>query len=148
VSIARPAAETAFDGRIVWGSGSQVGTRLAALTAAGEKREGAQLWYFGDVEAGGFRVARSAQLRADEYRLGILMPATGLYRLALERGRRRAVEKDARPASPRTLAWAREWLPATLGDACAEIAETGLRIVQESVGREVLAVGGPLADLL
>lgn len=58
VSLAAPEA-AGFDGRVVWGSGNQVGTRLAAL-AVEQSEDGGDgpgvIRYFGDIDAGGFRV--------------------------------------------------------------------------------------------
>lgn len=139
VSVRRRAAELAFDGRIVWGSGNQVGTRLATLAATGADRPG-RCWYFGDIDAGGFKVAKLAVSRASEVDIGLVEPARGLYRLAL----RGTAVRAGKPA-PETARWARTWLGGALGDAVAEVVGAGERIVQEHVGQEVLA-GTQLSD--
>jgi hypothetical protein len=135
VSVSRRAQAGGFDGRVVWGSGNQVGTRLAALAAAGERPE--RCFYFGDVDAGGFRVARSAFVRARTLGFGALLPAWRLYRLTLDIGRRRPVRGTT--LAPETLEWLREWLGPELGPRAAEVVAAGERIVQEHVGTEVLA---------
>jgi hypothetical protein len=137
VSVSRRAADLGFTGRIVWGSGNQVGTRLSALATTGATRP-ARCWYFGDVDAGGFRVARLAVARAAELGLGQVMPARGLYGLAVRHGIRREVGRG----SGETVEWARCWLGGELGERAAEILRAGERIVQEHVGTEVLGETG------
>jgi hypothetical protein len=140
VSIGRRAGDLGFTGRILWGSGNQVGTRLSALAATGATRP-ARCWYFGDIDAGGFRVARLASVRAVELNLGPVTPAGGLYGLALRHGVRRAAGRGSAEAAE----WARRWLGGSLGERAAEIVGAGERIVQEHVGTELLA-GVALAE--
>jgi hypothetical protein len=136
VSIGRRAAGGGFDGRIVWGSGLQVGTRLSALAAAGERP--ARCWYFGDIDVGGFRAARLACVRAGELGFGPVRPARGLYELAVRFGfeRRRT---GGRHAGEDLVNWALDWLGGALGEIAATVTRAGDRIVQENVGAEVLA---------
>ncbi|MGV9677308.1 Wadjet anti-phage system protein JetD domain-containing protein [Nocardia sp. NPDC003482] len=61
-SIAVRAREVNFQGRIIWGSGNQVATRLSKLADSPAPQ---RIWYFGDIDAGGFRVALSAVRRAE-----------------------------------------------------------------------------------
>lgn len=136
VSLARRATELGFTGQVIWGSGNQVRTRLRTLAASGERP--GTCWYFGDIDAGGFRIARSAWVCADEVGLGELRPAAGLYRIALDRGRRQRTGRSPR-MSDETVTWVRSWLGETLGGSCLAIAQSGERIVQENVGAEVLA---------
>ncbi|WP_167474297.1 Wadjet anti-phage system protein JetD domain-containing protein [Nocardia arthritidis] len=133
-SIARRARETDFDGRIIWGSGNQVATRLSALTGAPKPL---RCWYFGDIDAGGFRVARSASRRAQLLGLPALEPARGLYRLALRHGNAR-VDKANSPNED-ALIWIRDWVGGQLGRDLAESVRGRSRIVQEYVGRVLLA---------
>lgn len=144
VTLARLGAETGFDGRVVWGAGNQVGTRLSALAAAGEAPQ--RLWYFGDVDAGGFKVARSAFIRAAELGFGHLFPAWRLYRLALELGTIQPVKKPS-PLRLAPATWVLDWLGGDLGPRCVEIVDGGGRIVQEWVGRRQLT-GRRLLELL
>lgn len=132
VSISRRATELGFTGRIVWGSGTQVGTRLAALAASGVSPP--RCWYFGDLDAGGFQAARLAGRRAAELGLGPVDPARGLYRLALGHGRPRPSR-----ASAETAQWAQDWLGGSLGTDAGAIVRAGQRVVQEHVGLELLA---------
>ncbi|MFC9434458.1 Wadjet anti-phage system protein JetD domain-containing protein [Nocardia sp. NPDC057030] len=138
-SLSSRAGETGFDGRIIWGSGNQVATRLSALADAPRPQ---RCWYFGDVDAGGFRVARSAAKRAQQLGMPALEPACGLYRLALATGKRRNDESSRRPGAA-TLDWIRSWATGPLGQDLAGIVEARQRIVQENVGCLVLATTTP-----
>jgi hypothetical protein len=121
-----------FDGRIIWGAGMQVATRLTALAAAGERPP--ECCYFGDIDAGGFRAARTAADRAERLGFPALKPARGLYAEAIRHRRQRGRSRLGAEAS----AWVRQWLGGVLGVSAAEIAGAGGRIVQERVNREVL----------
>jgi hypothetical protein len=134
VSVARAAARCGYPNRVIWGSGNQIGTRLASLAVTGQVP--GRAWYFGDIDTGGFKVARSAVTRAGELGLGGLAPAWGLYRLAVELGVRRPTETARAGASAQ--AWIRFWLGGEVGPVCAEIAGEAQRIVQEHVGTAAL----------
>ncbi|MGW0249874.1 Wadjet anti-phage system protein JetD domain-containing protein [Nocardia goodfellowii] len=138
-SLALCAAEKEFDGRIIWGSGNQVATRLSALADTPRPR---RCWYFGDIDAGGFRVARAAVNRAEQLGLPALEPAIGLYQLALANGRRRGDESRRKPGAS-SLGWIRSWVPGPLGAKLAGVVDARQRIVQESVGSLVLATTTP-----
>ena len=143
-SVAGWAADRGFDGRVVWGSGNQVGTRLAALALAGAPCPA--LYYFGDIDFGGFKVAKMGLRRAGELGLGLLVPARGLYQLALKVGLRRPT---GHRGSIELAGWAGTWLGGPLGVAAAGIVAGGQHVVQEHVGTEVLAdLGRPVTDLL
>jgi Uncharacterized protein conserved in bacteria C-term(DUF2220) len=134
-SLARRAGELGFDGQIIWGSGNGVTTRLAAL--ATEAARPPQLYYFGDIDAGGLRIARSAAARAENLYLPKLTAAQGLYAFTASHGIRRADHNSRRPDAT-ILAWAREWLGKPLGAAVTDVLAAGERIVQETVGTELL----------
>lgn len=134
-SIARRAGEMDFDGRIIWGSGNQVSTRLSALSEAPKPQ---RCWYFGDIDAGGFRVAKTAARRAELLELPALTPARGLYRLALAHGKQHE-DEPKRLAGDTALEWIRSWAGGALGDELATVVERRRRIVQEYVGQVVLA---------
>ncbi len=143
VSVSRAAQRVGYPDRVIWGSGNQIGTRLASLALAG--RRPSRAWYFGDVDTGGFKVARTAVTRAGELGLGGLSPAWGLYRLALEHGTPRAT--DTARAGSRAQAWIRSWLGDELGPVCADIAGSGQRVVQEHAGTAALS-GIDMRELL
>lgn len=134
-SLARRASELKFDGQIIWGSGNGVTTRLAALAA--EPARPPRLYYFGDIDAGGLRIARSAAARAEHLHLPKLTAAHGLYSFTASYGTRRA-DHNARRPDPAVLAWAEEWLGKPLGAAVIDVVSAGERIVQETVGTELL----------
>jgi hypothetical protein len=134
-SLAQRAGELGFDGQIIWGSGNGVTTRLAAL--ASEPSRPPRLYYFGDIDAGGFRIARSAAARAEVLHLPKLTAAQGLYSLTASHGTCRADQNQRRP-DPAILAWAREWLGKPLGAAVTDVLSGCERIVQETVGTELL----------
>jgi hypothetical protein len=140
-SISDRAEQLDFDGRIVWGSGNQVGTRLSALVATTPPP--GRCWYFGDIDAGGVRAARLAVTRAAELGLPPLAPARGCYRLALHHGTAR--QSGRTPPAADAVTWARAWFGGVLGDDAVDVLVAKQRIVQEYVGVEVLA-GTVLAD--
>jgi hypothetical protein len=135
-SLAQRAGEVRFDGQIIWGSGNGVTTRLAALAA--EPARPPRLYYFGDIDAGGFRIARSAAVRAEALNMPKLTAAHGLYGLTYAHGDPRP-DTNSRKPDQAVLAWAREWLGAQLASAVADLVAARKRIVQETVGRELLA---------
>jgi hypothetical protein len=135
-SLGRRARELGFDGHIIWGSGNGVATRLAALAA--EPARPPRLYYFGDVDAGGFRIARSANGRAAALGLPPLLAAGGLYQLTVKKGEPRN-DTNSRNPDPTLSGWIHQWLDTSLADAVAEVLATRQRIVQETVGRELLA---------
>jgi Uncharacterized protein conserved in bacteria C-term(DUF2220) len=137
-SISSRAKELDFAGRVVWGSGNQVGTRLSALVAATGPPPAC--WYFGDIDAGGFRAAKLAVTRAAALHLPAMSPALGLYDLALRHGTTRQAGRGQVPGELGT--WTRTWLGDLVGEPASDIVKRGLRIVQEYVGSELLATTG------
>jgi hypothetical protein len=134
-SLARRARELEFDGQIIWGSGNGVTTRLAALAA--EPARPPRLYYFGDIDAGGFRIARTAAARAETLNMPKLTAAQGLYTLTLTQGVPRS-DTNTRNPDQVVLDWTREWLAEPSASASADLLAKRQRIVQETVGREVL----------
>lgn len=134
-SISRRAAELGFGGQIIWGAGTGVTTRLAAL--ATEHQPPPRIVYFGDVDAGGFRIARSAAARAEALSLPPVMAAKGLYRLSLQHGEAKPVA-NARAVNPALAQWADAWLGTPLSESVTELLTARKRIVQETVGTELL----------
>jgi Wadjet protein JetD, C-terminal len=133
-TLADAARRHGWDGRLVWGAGNQVGTRLSSLAAT----EGAPidgLRYFGDIDTAGFRIARMAASRAETLGLAELLPAGALYRMCCDVG---TIRTTANRAGDDLRRWTRDWLGGTLGRVAAEIIAGGGRIVQETVGVELL----------
>lgn len=123
-----------WEGRLIWGAGNQVGAHLASLAATGSVPTNG-LRYFGDVDTAGFRIARMAAGRAETLRLGELRPAVELYRVCHTAG---TIRSTANRAAEELQRWTRDWLGGTLGRVAGEIIADGGRIVQETVGVELL----------
>lgn len=138
-SLCAVARETGFDGRIIFGSGNQVGTRIAALAETAEAPS-APVAYFGDIDAGGIRAARLAVTTAANVGWPAVRPARQLYELALA-SPQRLTEK---PASAEAVAWARSWFGDELGQRIGQCLESGSTIRQEAVGLELLMTHLPV----
>lgn len=139
-SLSQRAAGAGFDGQVIWGSGNGVATRLAALSFDHDRPS--RLFYFGDIDAGGMRIARTGAKAAHELDLPELQPARGLYELLLAHGRVRSDEK-ARDPNPSMLEWTQDWLGGSLGAAVVACLARRERIVQEGVGAELLDATHP-----
>ena len=128
------ARQSRWDGRLVWGAGNQVATHLTSLAATeGVPTKG--LLYFGDIDTAGFRIARMAASRVEKLAIGELRPAVGLYRACCDAG---TIRTTANRAAEELQRWTRDWLGGTLGRVAADIIADGGRIVQETVGVELL----------
>jgi len=102
------------------------------------------LFYFGDLDPAGIRIAsRAAQRRAQ--RGGVpLQPASALYDWLLTSGVRAPL-----PNSDQVLPSDLAWLPGVLREPVSVLFAAGQRIPQESLGTRALAgggVGNPLYD--
>lgn len=134
ITLADAARDSGWKGRLIWGAGNQVGTRLTSL-AATESRP-SDLWYFGDIDTAGFGIARTASTRATSLGINQTRAARDLYRACFDAGVPRQTAKRA----PDDLGlWTREWLGGDLGRRTAGFIAEGQRIVQETVGVEHLA---------
>lgn len=139
-SLKQRAAHTGFDGQIIWGSGNGVTTRLATLSF--EPHRPPRLFYFGDIDAGGMRIARTGQKAAASFDLPDLTPARGLYALLLA-GSPANPDEKARPPLSSLLDWTEAWLGGHLGARVSALIANRDRIVQEGVGTEVLLATQP-----
>jgi hypothetical protein len=133
-TLAGAARRCGWDGRLIWGAGNQVGTRLTSLVAT-ESAPSGGLWYFGDIDTAGFRIARMAASRAEMIGLGELRAARELYQVCCDAGTARSTLNRA---AEDLCQWIRSWLGGTLGWRVAEIVTSGNRIVQETIGVELL----------
>jgi hypothetical protein len=133
-TLADAARRRGWDGRLVWGAGNQVATHLASLAATGSVPTDG-LRYFGDLDTAGFRIARMAASRAEKVGLGELRPAIELYRVCCDTG---VIRTTANRAAEELQRWTRDWLGGTLGRVAADIIADGGRIVQETIGVELL----------
>jgi hypothetical protein len=135
-SLCTVAAGAAFPGRIIFGSGNQVGTRVAALADAGEAPRG-PIAYFGDLDAGGIRAARLAATSARELGWPPAEPCRPLYALALS-SPHRLVEP---PASVESVGWTRAWFGGEPGDTIAAC----IRLVRCTSGAGALRAADAMA---
>ncbi|MER7282040.1 hypothetical protein ABT369_47185 [Dactylosporangium sp. NPDC000244] len=137
-TLAGTARRHGWNGRIIWGSDNQVSTRLTSLAAT--EPPPARLMYFGDIDTHGLRTARMAAGKAATLGLGDLQPARDLYRLCFAGGKPRNTPYLADDVLCR---WVREWLSGPRGEDIAQLLAVGQRIVQETVGAELLAKTEP-----
>lgn len=133
-SLGLQARTLGFDGQIIWGAGAGVTTRLAAL--AQERHRPQRIFYFGDIDIAGVRIARSAVTRARELDFAPVAAAAGLYQLTIDHGRTRDENQSGR--HPAVFDWAQRWIGGPVGVAVRETLAAGMRIVQETVGTELL----------
>jgi hypothetical protein len=91
------------------------------------------LYYFGDLDPAGLRIAsRAAERRARRQSMP-LEPASAFYAWLLEHGTRRALERSERVSSTDI-----DWLPENLHDAVAKLFAAKQRIPQEALGTKAL----------
>jgi hypothetical protein len=138
-TLARAAQHCEWDGRLIWGAGNQVGMRLTSL-AATDDTPSRGLRYFGDIDTAGFRIARMAFGRAERLGLGELNAARELYELCCDVGVPRTT---LRSAGDDLTQWTQNWLGGTLGQRISRIVASGGRIVQETIGVEMLSTIDP-----
>ncbi len=132
-TLAGAARRCGWEGRLIWGAGNQVGTRLTSLAAAEPAPQ--RLMYFGDIDSAGFRIARMAAARAAALNLGELTAAHELYRMCHAAGVPRTT---THAADAELQQWIQAWLTGPLGDGIARLVADGGRIVQETIGVEFL----------
>jgi hypothetical protein len=104
--------------------------------------EAKALFYFGDLDPAGIRIAsRAAERRAKREDVS-LHPASALYNWLLTSGMRTPL-----PNSDQVLPSDVAWLPGALREAVFALFAAGQRIPQESLGTRALA-GGDVGDPL
>jgi hypothetical protein len=99
------------------------------------------VFYFGDIDPAGLRIASRAAERRAARGTTPLQPAGRLYAWLLAHGMRTALKSSER-ALPRDLAW----LPDDLRSGAEALFAAGQRIPQEALGTRVLAMS-PINDL-
>ena len=132
-TLRRAAQRDEWDGTLIWGSGTQVTTRLAALAEAGTIPT--TITYFGDIDTAGLTLARQAHQAANDYVLGHVTPAAGLYSLLINIG---TAQPDKRAPGAELIDWITTWLPAGTNDQVLAALTNKRRLVQEAVGWEQL----------
>lgn len=117
-----------------WGAGNQLpksiggAVQLAPVPVA--------LWYFGDIDEDGLRIAAAASAAAQASGLPLLRPAPPLYRDLVRHAPRQPGERAVPVDEARALA---AWLAdPDLEREVVDVLATGCRLAQESVGYERL----------
>lgn len=95
-----------------------------------------KLFYFGDIDPAGVRIASRAAERRAARRVLPLEPETALYRWLLKHGPRTVLTKKEQLAENDVT-----WLPQDLRDEVQNLFAVGQRIPQEALGTQVLARG-------
>ncbi|MFE2864743.1 hypothetical protein [Embleya sp. NPDC059259] len=97
----------------------------------------AQVFYFGDLDVAGVRIAAAATQQAEEFGLGLPRPAVPFYRFLVEGPPSwRGPDRSNRPGSSHgTLL---PWFPPDLRPAIADLFATRRRIPQERLGLSAL----------
>ncbi len=114
-------------GAVAWGQGSACPSRIATAERAGMRT----LEYFGDLDAGGLRIAADVDAAAREAGLGPVTPAVALYDLLLEHG---VAQQTAAVSDPAGLGW----LPVHQRGPVEALLAGGCRYAQEAVSYTVL----------
>ncbi len=131
------ARERVTEGAVGFGVGYGAGNQLpkAIGGAAQLDPQPAAIWYFGDLDFEGLRIAADAEAAAVAQGLPPIRPAAPLYQALLNGG----VRQGGKKALDETTAWtATAWLDDGLRSAAAAVLFAGTRIAQESVGYETL----------
>jgi hypothetical protein len=116
------------------GHGKSLGYDETFIDALLNRFAANELFYFGDIDPAGLRIAsRAAERRARRGGLA-LQPATALYAWLLSHGIRTALKPSER-ALPSDLAW----LPEYLREQVKALFAAGQRLPQESLGTRALA---------
>jgi hypothetical protein len=119
------------------GHGKSLAYDEAFLDELRSRFETKALFYFGDLDPAGIRIAsRAAERRAKRDSIP-LQPASALYNWLLTSGVRTPLPNSDQ-ALPSDLAW----LPGALREAVRALFAAGQRIPQESLGTRALAGGG------
>jgi Wadjet protein JetD, C-terminal len=142
VSVARALTGHGIVGQVIWGAGNQVTQLLPQLPAIlGE----GQLLYFGDLDIRGLEIGAAATATSSELGLPPAQPSADLYALLLEHGQ--PAPLDSGTPSQARIAQAVRWLPASLRTPTANVLGGGLRLAQEAVGTDLLAIRPPPTPL-
>ena len=118
---------------IGYGAGNQLPKAIGG--AAQLDPQPTAIWYFGDLDVEGLRIAADAEAAAVAQGLPPIRPAVPLYQALLSGG----VRQSGKKALDEATAWtATAWLDDGLRSAAAAVLSAGTRIAQESVGYETL----------
>ena len=121
------------DLHIGWGCGNQFPTSISAVSLLDPAP--AALYYLGDLDAAGLRIAVHAAAAAKAHHLPPLQPAPALYEWLLAHGVRRPDRSNLGLSDPSALL---AWLPKGLREPVAELLHERKRIPQETLGLRAL----------
>lgn len=121
------------DLHIGWGCGNQFPTSISAVTLLDPAPTA--LYYVGDLDAAGLRIALGAAAAADARRLPPLRPAVALYEWLLAHGVPRPDRSNLGISQPGPLL---AWLPRELHEAAGRLLQDRRRIPQETLGLRIL----------
>lgn len=128
------------DLHIGWGCGNQFPTSISAVTLLDPAPTA--LYYVGDLDAAGLRIALNAAAAANAHHLPPLRPAVALYDWLLAHGVSRPDRSNVGISEPGPLLG---WLPRALHEPVSRLLHDRQRIPQEALGLRILR-GDP--DLL
>lgn len=121
------------DLHVGWGCGNQFPTSISAVTML--QPAPTALYYVGDLDAAGLRIAVNAAAAAAAHRLPPLRPAVPLYDWLLAHGNPRADRSNTGVGDPGALLG---WLPDRLRGPVAGLLRERRRIPQETLGLRAL----------
>jgi hypothetical protein len=136
-SVLAAARERVAEGVAGFGVGYGAGNQLPKAIGGAAQLDPppAAIWYFGDLDVEGLRIAADAAAAAINQGLPSIRPAAPLYQALLDGG----VRQRGKKTLDETTAWkAAAWLDDSLRSAAAAVLFAGMRIAQESVGYETL----------
>ncbi|MFV2022798.1 Wadjet anti-phage system protein JetD domain-containing protein [Micromonospora sp. LOL_023] len=121
------------DLHIGWGCGNQFPTSITAVTLLDPAPTA--LYYVGDLDAAGLRIAAGAAAKANAHRLPPLRPATALYEWLLAHGVPRPDRSNPGISNPGTLI---ALMPEHLHEPVSQLLRARRRIAQETLGLRAL----------
>jgi hypothetical protein len=122
-------------GTVAWGCGKAFPSQVAALgtDVAGHGPVTGRVWYWGDLDPPGLRIAEDAAAAATAAAVPQILPATGLWKAMGNR----PIQDEGK------IDWStglgRHWLGAQLWDQLTHIRAAKGRVAQESVDPEIIA---------
>ncbi|MGV9369811.1 Wadjet anti-phage system protein JetD domain-containing protein [Micromonospora tulbaghiae] len=121
------------DLHIGWGCGNQFPTSITAVTLLDPAPTA--LYYVGDLDAAGLRIAAGAAAKANAHKLPPLRPATALYEWLLAHGVARADRSNPGISNPAALI---ALMPEHLHEPISQLLRGRRRIAQETLGLRAL----------
>lgn len=122
-------------GTVAWGCGKAFPSQVAALSTdvAGHGPVTGRVWYWGDLDPPGLRIAEDAAAAATAAAVPQILPATGLWKAMGNR----PVQDTGKVDWPTGMG--RHWLGAQLWDELTHIRAAKGRVAQESVPPGIIA---------